>query len=181
MGTRDHIYVVPTPVGMDRLLGSANMSTASCPHACGDGPESPNRASVISALSPRLWGWTDRSNSGFHLIIVVPTPVGMDRIHWRCAIRRLSCPHACGDGPGFMEAFKQTLKLSPRLWGWTAGHADGAGQQVVVPTPVGMDLHGPRMAHGTARCPHACGDGPVRFSTAMINPPLSPRLWGWTE
>ncbi len=153
----------------------------SCPHACGDGPNTYFEWQTDSLLSPRVWGWTDRRRAARTLRLVVPTRVGMDRREHETRRDVGGCPHACGDGPNRMS--------------------DPYGRSSVVPTRVGMDRAVFSAVASSFCCPHACGDGPgpahldrevqgvVPTRVGMDRWPLttsprlsslSPRVWGWT-
>ena len=71
--------VVPTRVGMDRMLPCWRIIWHRCPHTRGDGPPSARSCRSGCRLSPHAWGWTVRRfvPRGPHQ--VVPTRVGMDR------------------------------------------------------------------------------------------------------
>ena len=130
--------VLPTRVGMVRLSGGGAASSASSPHACGDGPSRLYAAAGVAAFSPRVWGWSVLARPGSALAPVLPTRVGM--VRWcRCNSRRTeSSPHACGDGPGARSAPAGRCGFSPRVWGWSAFRGTKGQRAVVLPTRVGM-------------------------------------------
>ena len=76
-----------------------------CPHACGDGPEVVgNRAATI---------------------IVVPTPVGMDRLRWVRGNGWPSCPHACGEGDALPYLSSGRVLFAPQLLIFCIGTSAG--------------------------------------------------------
>ena len=91
-----------------------------------------------------------------------------------------SCPHARGDGPRRTPLGVRLLQLSPRAWGWSGGRLANSWHRIVVPTRVGMVRQLLRLRRGTARCPHARGDGPSVMVVLNLEIQLSPRAWGWS-
>src|SRR5438046_2079010 len=121
-----------------------------------------------AALSPRAWGWTEVAQVLAGALRVVPTGVGMDRATCSPARTRAGGPHGRGDGPEGEGDGPTMLWLAPRTWGWTDGRDRLQAGDLVVPTDVGMDRNHAADRHGTGRCPHGRGDGPID--------PRTPRL-----
>src|SRR4051794_7460380 len=90
--------VVPTPVGMDRVVAAEQRTANRCPHGRGDGPAASAAARMALPLSPRPWGWTATDSGSGASKVVVPTPVGMDRPLRHASGSICCCPHARGDG-----------------------------------------------------------------------------------
>ena len=174
------VGVFPTPVGMVRSSIIRPCASMSFPHARGDGPFPPPRATsrnrfsprpwgwsvhqfrlqCLPVFSPRPWGWSVGSFAGGLSKLVFPTPVGMVRKHRRERDDRGSFPHARGDGPRGKEARCCRCRFSPRPWGWSAVSEARKRKAPVFPTPVGM-VRAFSVSSFTIRCfPHARGDGP---------------------
>jgi hypothetical protein len=50
---------LPTHVGVDRWRTSCTCSSVKSPHACGGGPKGEPMNHPLTAISPRMWGWTE--------------------------------------------------------------------------------------------------------------------------
>ncbi len=73
------IEVVPTHVGVYRILFYKFRKRASCPHACGGVPN------AIGKTTP--------------VMLLAPTHVGVYRENSMIWYDKFSCPHACGGVP----------------------------------------------------------------------------------
>ena len=91
--------VVPTRVGMVRLVTLITQPEQRCPHARGDGPLVVEASTPNTALSPRAWGWSALVFLWAWGSLVVPTRVGMVRLSMHSLLSGRGCPHARGDGP----------------------------------------------------------------------------------
>ena len=69
---------VPTHVGVDRNRCADGSSRSGCPHARGGGPNIVVRGDIVSAMSPRTWGWTGVDRRPTTVVDDVPTHVGVD-------------------------------------------------------------------------------------------------------
>ncbi len=151
--------VLPTHVGMVRLVTTRDYAEVRAPHARGDGPLTPNSPVIIRVCSPRTWGWSVRELAQRHRREVLPTHVGMVRgqcgRYWAGAC----APHARGDGPARTGSPTASTPCSPRTWGWSHDAPCRVGGGGVLPTHVGM-VRGPRPRNGRGdRAPRARGDG----------------------
>ncbi len=54
--------VLPTRVGMVRIISTANRARSSSPHARGDGPFELDLFPSILEFSPRAWGWSGHND-----------------------------------------------------------------------------------------------------------------------
>ena len=70
-------YVVPTHVGVFLEGVSMKEMVRRCPHACGGVPTGLLFMSVITKLSPRMWGCSYYAISTRKIRKVVPTHVGV--------------------------------------------------------------------------------------------------------
>ena len=52
----EHLEIVPTPVGVNRLNLRIRAALVNCPHARGGEPSSPGVLCPPGTLSPRPWG-----------------------------------------------------------------------------------------------------------------------------
>ena len=150
---------VPTRVGVDRSKHSETGRTTRCPHARGGGPLVALGLQLLSEMSPRAWGWTDRDRRGVVRCVDVPTRVGVDRATrppWR---ERTGCPHARGGGPKIQRHEARFVEMSPRAWGWTVDPAAHDCADVDVPTRVGVDRACSTNFQVCGRCRHARGGG----------------------
>ena len=154
-------HVVPTHVGVYRLLPASVSRADSCPHARGGVPPARTRAFTNASLSPRTWGCTVAGDHGVDVVHVVPTHVGVYRSPPCPSLRRARCPHARGGVPG--------------------GCQPPAVATRVVPTHVGV--YRPRPGEPVARpcCPHARGGVPSVGLPGGLSVKLSPRTWGCTD
>ena len=170
------------------------------PHTRGDGPVAPRVELVQCAFSPHPWGWTGVAGANHAALDVFPTPVGMDRLtRIRCNMHSVfptpvgmdrhvgrcnwhveGFPHTRGDGPTTLPRSCGQNWFSPHPWGWTALQYEVYDDEIVFPTPVGMDrLPRPRSRQKN-RFPHTRGDGPAWWVIANWEPRFSPHPWGWT-
>jgi len=91
--------VLPTHVGMVRVVGACRWKRDCSPHARGDGPGVVVGAIYNGSFSPRTWGWSEADLSGYGAKKVLPTHVGMVRKWWMLGVNGSGSPHARGDGP----------------------------------------------------------------------------------
>ena len=172
--------VVPTHVGVDRGTVGRAHGPARRPHARGGGPARCCRTTAPHPSSPRTWGWTERRVVDRVVGHVVPTHVGVDRVHRPPLSRVGSRPHARGGGPGRCLYLGGRKESSPRTWGWT-GRRHRPGRVLhVVPTHVGVDRRPAVRSSCASRRPHARGGGPWAYAARAIGAESSPRTWGWT-
>ena len=111
--------VLPTRVGMVRQAAVVSAVGSSSPHARGDGPSIRDIDGILDGFSPRAWGWSAKRKRESGLIAVLPTRVGMVRISSPPRSRRVSSPHARGDGPCYEIYNGGQIEFSPRAWGWS--------------------------------------------------------------
>ncbi len=71
--------VLPTLVGMVRMLTRTSNDRHSSPHARGDGPYETRELALHAGFSPRPWGWSAKNKQPAQSQGVLPTPVGMVR------------------------------------------------------------------------------------------------------
>ena len=91
---------------------------------------------------------------------LLPTPVGMFRVHSRGGVGVGSSPHARGDVPSSALPAPSAASFSPRPWGCSALGKFPAQAAELLPTPVGM-FRFARLAHlRPCASPHARGDVP---------------------
>ena len=152
--------VVPTRVGVDRLIASRSSSSSCRPHARGGGPDAGNLPLVQLRSSPRAWGWTGHRVRAGHGGRVVPTRVGVDRSRTRSGRDVRRRPHARGGGPVDDGGRVTEVESSPRAWGWTGDVPDALRKGEVVPTRVGVDRASSTPQPARACRPHARGGGP---------------------
>ena len=177
---RCHNIVLPTRVGMVRPTPPHSSPHNGSPHARGDGPQSPARATTCGAFSPRAWGWSDPAYGWSGIAPVLPTRVGMVRHCSTLRPRPFGSPHARGDGPPAGAPGPPSSEFSPRAWGWSVRRRQIAYCEGVLPTRVGMVRTLPFPRNSSPRSPHARGDGPSA-NACLIAPVLfSPRAWGWS-
>ena len=66
-----------------------------------------------------MWGCTVNIFGFSATPEIVPTHVGVYRIHGKSLRIIDNCPHACGGVPKTKVPVDRELKLSPRMWGCT--------------------------------------------------------------
>ncbi len=112
--------VLPTRVGMVRLLCATTIQGQSSPHTRGDGPTSCPLAHYSTQFSPHAWGWSEFDGGGHLWVGVLPTRVGMVRSHVAWHVGENCSPHTRGDGPSLATGESRIVKFSPHAWGWSA-------------------------------------------------------------
>ncbi len=55
---RFRVWVLPTRVGMVRVLGQNSINPLRSPHTRGDGPVSGGSPVELTLFSPHAWGWS---------------------------------------------------------------------------------------------------------------------------
>jgi hypothetical protein len=106
--------VLPTPVGMVRLIRVEELPMPCSPHARGDGPDRCRQHAIVVGFSPRPWGWSAVRTFYICNQSVLPTPVGMVRSQCVSMPSRPSSPHARGDGPNYDISDISESSYSPR-------------------------------------------------------------------
>ena len=163
------VGVFPTPVGMVRHRDPDVLPEFSFPHARGDGPRKVPRDGGEKPFSPRPWGWSGSADTARRRCTVFPTPVGMVRLFGKRKKNVTSFPHARGDGPRTTDKAPNSVRFSPRPWGWSVAAERGTIIHQVFPTPVGMVRGRNNYEHRRTGFPHARGDGPSNFPLHASN------------
>ena len=91
--------VLPTRVGMVRLISAAPRGPLRSPHTRGDGPSKWKPKIRACPFSPHAWGWSAGRRAGYRHRTVLPTRVGMVRPAENFPQVSISSPHTRGDGP----------------------------------------------------------------------------------
>ncbi len=172
--------VLPTCVGMVRLLVIRIGGGYSSPHVRGDGPCGCFGQWKTWLFSPRAWGWSAPLPPVHLAAGVLPTCVGMVRPSCPMPRPPARSPHVRGDGPERGALSRQLWSFSPRAWGWSVSGNRGLGRYPVLPTCVGMVRHHARPSAKTPRSPHVRGDGPQEAGSQCTAVAFSPRAWGWS-
>ena len=173
------VHVLPTHVGMARGVIDSGDFTERSPHTRGDGPIPENFFFFPHKFSPHTWGWPVLVFDETVLNSVLPTHVGMARVHWLLSLINTSSPHTRGDGPQVYYSSTQYTKFSPHTWGWPVVANPIAGQDVVLPTHVGMARVITRIKSIPPGSPHTRGDGPGQPLFSGTHKSFSPHTWGW--
>src|SRR5271165_2471898 len=71
--------VLPTRVGMVRLLFERDYFHVRSPHTRGDGPQAYHGSQLLVMFSPHAWGWSALDRDRSCTAVVLPTRVGMVR------------------------------------------------------------------------------------------------------
>ncbi len=111
--------VLPTRVGMVRLVSASIARESSSPHTRGDGPAFCSGIGCGCGFSPHAWGWSVRSSWSAAVRFVLPTRVGMVRMLDTIDAWCLRSPHTRGDGPPSGKPFEIASTFSPHAWGWS--------------------------------------------------------------
>ncbi len=152
--------VLPTRVGMVRMVSARRVQALRSPHPRGDGPLAFSRFLPHWAFSPPAWGWSVRhpENGGNHPVL----------------------PTRGGDGPWIPTDPFVDLLFSPPAWGWSVASLVAERLRQVLPTRVGMVRTWATQSGAAFRSPHPRGDGPyyglVKAATLVFSPPA----WGWS-
>ncbi len=172
--------VDPARAGMDRASAASGTPPPSGPRACGDGPALRTPRNADWMWTPRVRGWTGIRLPMYAFSRVDPARAGMDP-GGRCTQMCLAGgPRACGDGPGPDLRTQIPVLWTPRVRGWTRGHARQLADDVVDPARAGMDRMGCSSPPSTPGGPRTCGDGPVVTVGIAILVVWTPRMRGWT-
>jgi hypothetical protein len=105
--------VVPTRVGVYRMLVLLPRLRWRCPHASGGVPNSRTKSSIATVLSPREWGCTESFIAAIDEMEVVPTRVGVYRIASIMLHCPRGCPHASGGVPESYSSSSATVNVVP--------------------------------------------------------------------
>lgn len=153
--------LLPTHVRMVPSRRGRTTARASAPHARGDGPDAPRRASCIPSCSPRTRGWPRPRDAGRDPHRLLPKHAGMAPRSTSSSVLPLTAPHARGDGPARSALLQLPDLCSPRARGWPLARRRRPGLGCLLPA--------------------ARGDGP---GTGLVieNPgDCSPRTRGWPQ
>ncbi len=130
--------VLPTRVGMVRMVSFRFQVRLRSPHPRGDGPLRCLGAKRGKRFSPPAWGWSELLHPEQEREPVLPTRVGMVRGSCRSATCSSGSPHPRGDGPLAQVPVRPAAPFSPPAWGWSALPAFPCQFRRVLPTRVGM-------------------------------------------
>ena len=134
----------------------------------------------LDLCSPPAWGWSAFAAFLLACAAVLPTRVGMVRMHASTTIWPRCAPHPRGDGPALGVAERCPGVCSPPAWGWSdAAHRVLSGS-VVLPTRVGMVRRRCLTATRQTCAPHPRGDGPNLRASCAVAVSCSPPAWGWS-
>ncbi len=172
--------VLPTRVGMVRIPPLPLIGATSSPHTRGDGPMPTATGIWLAEFSPHAWGWSAIRFRVGSAAPVLPTRVGMVRLHRKAPPFVERSPHTRGDGPLSSKHRRQTQKFSPHAWGWSVGGPRGPPQRRVLPTRVGMVRTRGQPRAMSRSSPHTRGDGPRRIEEGEPVAEFSPHAWGWS-
>jgi len=172
--------VLPTCVGMVRVLPAVPSRSRRSPHVRGDGPKEEWWVTDLALFSPRAWGWSDSRRTTPGTKRVLPTCVGMVRLCLHRSLSSVCSPHVRGDGPPNPEPIQSHNEFSPRAWGWSVTRIDYVALERVLPTCVGMVRSVVSPSVGWVSSPHVRGDGPASLANTLSACTFSPRAWGWS-
>ncbi len=136
--TKGTHQVLPTRVGMVRLLAPLNPASPGSPHPRGDGPCIAGPFGRHPRFSPPAWGWSACRQRSRIARIVLPTRVGMVRAKPSIFSTPFSSPHPRGDGPYLAAIARPKWAFSPPAWGWSEIVRVNEARFSVLPTRVGM-------------------------------------------
>ena len=176
----DTMKVLPTRVGMVRLIARGSIGFRSAPHPRGDGPTSIWFSRVLIPCSPPAWGWSARAFCEDNERLVLPTRVGMVRTGAPAGGRERSAPHPRGDGPTLGQLTPEEMSCSPPAWGWSAINGTLLTWSAVLPTRVGMVRPASLIPVWSPCAPHPRGDGPTECLRCGGYGKCSPPAWGWS-
>ncbi len=172
--------VLPTRVGMVRVIPCSRNSSLSSPHTRGDGPGAASRIQLAGRFSPHAWGWSAVTMIIKLVIAVLPTRVGMVRTIPLQMQPDNRSPHTRGDGPDLPICRLASQAFSPHAWGWSGDGGKLFAQGSVLPTRVGMVRRLNLGAGVLGSSPHTRGDGPLGLATLALLTLFSPHAWGWS-
>ena len=109
--------VVPTHVGVSREQQSRSQHQACRPHARGGEPKNA-RPAALKQRRPHARGGEPKVDAlSTQLSIVVPTHVGVSRVHRQRRHFAHGRPHARGGEPAYRLEMRRSYVSSPRTWG----------------------------------------------------------------
>ena len=153
-------FVLPTRVGMVRHTPTNFLRFCGAPHPRGDGPVTSWVCCSVILCSPPAWGWSDHVAALIHHLPVLPTRVGMVRLHRNPQNGASRAPHPRGDGPSTQKHTVTITGCSPPAWGWSGQESPQRLCISVLPTRVGMVRLAFSLGHLRHSAPHPRGDGP---------------------
>src|SRR5260221_14792265 len=136
---------------------------------------------LTKSFSPHTWGWSGFRSRVLRLPSVLPTHVGMVRVHRLVCGHSVGSPHTRGDGPQTSFRQRAAVVFSPHTWGWSDFPAVISSRKVVLPTHVGMVRIIGRASTSSERSPHTRGDGPSSVRCEAPECGFSPHTWGWSD
>lgn len=121
--------VLPTRVGVYRLMTTSTTSPFCSPHASGGVPELGLIYELDTKFSPREWGCTWSVPVSVNVSSVLPTRVGVYLVISIGQYYKLRSPHASGGVPPMLGTLWVEIAFSPRGWGCTDGSLPGILRQ----------------------------------------------------
>ena len=156
------VGLIPTHVGVHRRGHRREQASGPHPHARGGAPEPPSSIPPPPPSSPRTWGCTAEHIEVKHVVLLIPTHVGVHRRRAGSGRRSSPHPHARGGAPLARFRAQQLQRSSPRTWGCTASFRQSSRSASLIPTHVGVHRgHGRAPLLGRPH-PHARGGAPHR-------------------
>ena len=115
----ENVAVLPTRVGMVRIVSRDATRSGSSPHTRGDGPFRLYSAEERARFSPHAWGWSGTLARTAGEPSFSPHAWGWsDRL-----IRRESCENVLPTRVGMVRASEllvtRLIRFSPHAWGWS--------------------------------------------------------------
>ena len=172
---------IPTCVGEPLAHSPSILMARVYPHVCGGTLCDTWINSLVSGLSPRVWGNHNRKFLPFEHCGSIPTCVGEPCPRWRGLPRPWVYPHVCGGTKGWRPQHELILGLSPRVWGNPSVKPYRSINDGSIPTCVGEPRKPVQQCQTKRVYPHVCGGTSLRIKLPSIQAGLSPRVWGNLE
>ena len=150
----------PAYAGMVRLSCSYRSISVWFPRVCGDGPMTGGGSWATLGVPPRMRGWSICDRCSIVLQSGSPAYAGMVRSCIGLGKLPGRFPRVCGDGPSWMQSRGDSIRVPPRMRGWSCATRDNRANEGGSPAYAGMVLRHCERSGLPVWFPRVCGDGP---------------------
>ncbi len=125
-------------------------------------------------------GWSPGLLTGLDRGDVLPAYAGVVPGSRPAPAGKRRSPRLRGGGPFDMDDVLRGTRFSPPTRGWSADHAGGLEQQVVLPAYAGVVPTVSSSTSAAACSPRLCGGGPAEVRIGQVPAGFSPPTRGWS-